>query len=209
MKSACIILTLFFWSSILSQTKKEKFYNESGLEVSKEKFRKSIDHKVNIDSYFTNDSVIVGQLHSRINYSKLTLQELKSLQSYLFEISGRQVDSEKVIVINYFPGEDRIDEGKSQAYIYQDNYMKKLIKEGNILQYWIYSSAINLEHHHRDRLIWLHDKKRIVERVFFPAYFRFGSTAVIMPDGRYYTYFGEYGPDEVFAGLNQLKKNAN
>ncbi|MGV3459196.1 MAG: hypothetical protein ACO1N9_01950 [Flavobacterium sp.] len=163
----CVLTCLLFYSGY-SQTQIEKFYDEKGIPISKAKFQNSINHAVNIDYYYGNDSIIIRRLYNRIKYDKLSDDNHKILRDYLEDISGRKSDFSKIIIINYFPGETRIEEGKSHATIYQNKYLKHIRKSGDIQQYWIYKSAENLANQHSDTLNWLHDKRGLIERAFFP-----------------------------------------
>ena len=110
------------------QNKKEYFYDENDVAINECEFACKIDYKINIDRVFTSDTAVVGRLYTRKVNGELQREAMEYLRKYLANISGRQLDTAKVIVINYFPGDKNIETGLSHAYLYNKDYTKKLNK---------------------------------------------------------------------------------
>lgn len=206
------LLLLFLFTTLIcqGQTKKELFFDIDSIPITKSEFLKRTDHTINVGGKTEDNNVILNKLFIRKKIDSLSLGKYSQLKNYLNLTPSKNADlNDKIIVINYYSGLDKIThgEGKSQWNIYYKSYPKKLNKMGNIAQFWIYKYDDNLEHHHADRINWLYDKSGLIEKTFFPYHFNSGSCVVILPNGKYYSYFGEYGPDEVYAGIEELKKN--
>ncbi|PZR19643.1 MAG: hypothetical protein DI539_13390 [Flavobacterium psychrophilum] len=203
------LLFYFFFvaTTCNAQSKKELYFDTDSTAITKNEFIKRTDHAINVGGSVEKNGVVINKLFIRKKIDTLVPEKYIQLRKYL-NMSGSNFDNQ-IIVINYYSGLDTVlpNEGRSQWNLYNKNYAKKLKKMGNISQFWIYKYDKNLSHHHADEINWHHDKSGLIEKTFFPYHFNFGSCAVILPNGKYYTYFGEYGYDEVFAGIDELKKN--
>lgn len=201
------ILFLFFTSSIVSaQVKKEYFLDENSKHISKGEFYRRVNHEYNLDVVIKNDSIIINKLFQRKITDNLSNEKLTDLRNYLAEISGTAIDKNKTIIINYYSGLDGKEPAgsKSTWNIYYKKYTKTLQKLDNVQQFWVYKYDENLEHHHKDRINWLFDKSGLIEKTFFPYHFNVGSFTIISPNGKYQSYYGEYGYNHVFESLKEL-----
>lgn len=203
------LLLLLSTTTLFAQKKTELFYDGNNNAVSKKEFEAAKDYKVAIDYTTENDTAIVTRLTARQNFGKINNDELKNLQRYLSEISNRPADSAKIIVINYYTGTsaDKKEKGKNavSGNLADKDYLTLLNKQGNVQQYYIYNYK-KLEQHANGNVKLFHDTRDIIKNSFFPNYFRYGSLAIIMPDGNYFTYLGEHSKYLVWDSLAQLKK---
>ncbi len=198
------LCSLFICLTTNAQDKKEYFYDENDVAISEVEFASKIDYKINIDRVFTSDTAVIARLYTRKTSGELQPEAMEYLKKYLATISGRELDTAKVIVINYFPGEENTETELSHAYLYNKDYTKKLNKITPNEQFWIYKSDKNLEHHHGKRLNWKYDKIHYIENTFFPAHFNFGSYVVIHPNGKFIKYYGEYGKNNVWETAKEI-----
>jgi len=194
--------------------KKEYFFDEDWKSISRDEFVKRTDYKINLPRVIESDTAVVGKLVLRNVYGTLTPENQIVLRDYLSEISGIVSDTSKIIIVNYYAGiTDKHDLSfrKSKWNIYDKDYLKKLNEiGGSVHHYWIYNSDKDLVHHHSDRLKWIEDKSKLLQNLFFEFPFSYGSFAIIMPNGNYYVYHGEYGKQKVWESLTELlQKNAN
>lgn len=204
-----LLLFLLITSFCNGQSKKELFFDIDSTSITKTEFLKKTDHTINIGGKTENDNTIINKLFLRKKIAALSPEKYSLLKNYLrLPLSDTAEPNNKIIVINYYSGLDHANEteGKSHWNIYHRSYPKKLNKMGDIAQYWIYKYDKNLDHHHADEINWLYDKSALIEKIFFPYHFNSGSFAVILPNGQYYTYFGEYGSDQVFSAIEEMKK---
>ncbi|MFD2603584.1 hypothetical protein [Flavobacterium suzhouense] len=203
------LLFYFFFAIITcnAQSKEELYFDIDSTAITKSEFLKRTDHTINVRGSVEKNGVTINKLFIRKKIDTLSSEKYIQLRKYL-NLSASDFNHQ-IIVINYYSGLDTVlpNEGKYQWNIYSKSYPKKLKKMGNISQFWIYKYDDNLNYHHANEINWYHDKSGFIEKTFFPYHFNSGNCAVILPNGKYYTYFGEYGPDEVYAGINELKKN--
>ena len=203
-----LITLILIASGCWGQNKKELFFDEDSTAITKTEFIRRTDHTTNIGGVKENDNAIINKLFRREKIAVLSPEKYANLKKYVgLTTSDNAEPDNKIIVINYYSGLDSIlpGEGKSTWNIYDRSYPKKLKKMGNIAQFWVYKYDTNLKHHHADEINWLYDKSALIEKTFFPYHFNSGSFAVILPTGKYYTYFGEYGTDEVYNALEEMK----
>lgn len=198
------LCSLFICLTTNAQNKKEYFYDENDVAINECEFACKIDYKINIDRVFTSDTAIVGRLYIRKVYDELQPEAMEYLRKYLATISGKELDTAKVIVINYFPGDKEIAEGLSKGHIYDKNYTRKLNKITPNEQFWIYKSDKNLKYNHGKRLNWIYDKTHYIENTFFPVFFNSGSYVIIHPNGKFIKYYGEYGKYDVWDTAEEI-----
>lgn len=186
------------------QNKKELFFDEDSISITKTEFIRNTDHTTNIGSKIDDGNTIINKLYLREKIAVLSHEKYSNLKNYIQLAAA----DNKIIVINYYSGLDTItpNKGKSTWNIYYPGYLKKLKRMGNIAQFWFYKYDKNLKYHHADQINWLYDKSAFIEKTFFPYHFNSGSFAVILPNGKYYTYFGEYGSEEVCKAIEKMKK---
>lgn len=202
-----LLLSLLFATAISNgQSKKELFFDIDSIPITKNEFLKRTDHTVNIGGTTEKNGIIINKLFLRKQFGTLSSDQYKKLKNYLRQTSSEP--SNNIIVLNYYSGLDTVNPNEKSSWnIYYKSYSKKLNKMGDITQYWIYKYDENLSYHHADEINWQRDTSGLIEQTFFSFHFNAGSCAVILPNGNYYTYFGEYGPDEVYTGIEELKKN--
>lgn len=202
-----LLLSLLFITAICNgQAKKELFFDVDSIPITKGEFLKRTDHTVNVGGTIEKNGILINKLFIRKKIDTLSSEQYDKLKNYLKNASSDV--SKNIIVINYYSGLDKVNPNEKSSWnIYNKSYLKKLNKTGNITPYWIYKHDENLSYHHADAINWLRDTSGFIEKTFFPFHFNLGSCVIILPNGNYYTYFGEYGPDEVYAGIEELKKN--
>ncbi|RYE46162.1 MAG: hypothetical protein EOP48_21920 [Sphingobacteriales bacterium] len=207
------ILSLFLltiWAGYSQDNKGQYFFDENWKPVTFEQFESKIDHRVNIAVYTQNDTAVIAKITIRTERGILEQSVLEKIQHNLEAISGRQIDKNKIIIINYYPGLDNYyPAGISKWGIYDKDYIKKVNKIAEVEQFWIYKHDKNLRYHHGKRLNWLHDKDAMIEKTFFPNHYNYGSFAIIDTDGSYYLFFGEYGKTQVWEELENIVQKKN
>lgn len=202
MKKILFYIFLFSSFNFFSQNKPFKYYNENGKELTKKEFSKAINYSENLDLYLENDSLQFGVLMQRENSGKLNQFTLKKIQSYLHELSKKDIDSTKNIVINYLtalPNHNENTNPRSTWNVLEKDYLKKLSKISKIQQFWINSPrANNLKYYYSKRINWLEDKEDLFKKIFFPYEVKYGNFILIKPDGRFYYYLGEHSKYQIW-----------
>lgn len=200
------LLILVVTSIAYSQIKKEYYLDENWKVISKQEFLKNIDHAKNIDYYTENDTAIFGKIIVRENFGKIDDAILIKVRQFLENESGLKTDPAKKIVINFYHGNDEEIPApeRSRGNRYDRDYLKKLNKITPVNQFWVYKDTTNLRYNHGKKLQWHHDKDLLIEKTFFPYYFKYGSFVIIDSEGNYYSFFGEYGKTTVWEGMKKF-----
>ncbi|WOD45155.1 hypothetical protein [Hwangdonia lutea] len=206
-----LFISVFFISIIgYSQKKLVKYYNEKGVEVSKSKFKKSINYKVNLDTYFENDTTKNYILIPRSVVGKLNPKEFIALKNHLNKISRFELDTTKFIVINYLssiPNKSKNTKPNPYWNAFGKEYLRKIDRIDNIQQYSIYNPENNhLKYFHKKRFNWLADEHDFIKNMFFPYDVMYGNFLIIRPSGVFVYYLGEHSEYQI---LETTKKFLN
>lgn len=201
---------ILFTCLTFGQKKSIVFYDESGEEISKQKFFETKDYSKNLDIHFENDTTKIALLVTRQNFGQLDKSTFENLKSYLTKLTAKQIDSSQNIVINYltpFPKKVKNTTTKSGWNVLHRNYLKKLHKIANINQFWINSPKCdNLEYNHSKKINWIADKENLFKKLFFPYDVRFGNYILIKPDGKFYYYLGEHSKYNIWENAEKYFK---
>ena len=200
MKKCLTIIFLLVNYFSFSQEFKKKYLDINKNEITEKQFCKQKNYKVNHPVFIQYDSLKIGMLVRRKNIGKLDKIELNQLRQYLSRLSNGKINSYKAIVLNYLSSTPITPYfgKKSHWTIFKKDYLKNLNKIPNVQQIWINNpDNQNLEYFHNDRIKWIEDSNRIIEKLFFPFEFEFGSFVVINSNGNYISYYAEYGKKEV------------
>ncbi|WP_299157076.1 hypothetical protein [uncultured Christiangramia sp.] len=204
------ILFMLFTSLNFGQEKSIVFYNENGEKISKQKFIKTKDYGKNLDLYFENDTTQIGLLITRQKFGQLDKNTFEYLKSYLSELTDKPIDSTQNIVINYltaYPKKDENKKSRSGWNVLNRDYLKKLHKIGNIIQFWIHSAECdNLEYHHQKSINWEEDEDNLLKKLFFPYEVRYGNYILIKPDGKFYYFLGEHSKYHIWENAEKFFK---
>ncbi|WP_323789866.1 hypothetical protein [Psychroserpens sp.] len=202
MKIINFIVILLISIKVFGQTKPIIFYNENSEQITKQKFLDTKDYKKNLDLYFENDTTQIGILITRQKFGQLDKKTFNILKSYLNELSGKQIDSTKNLVINYltaFPKKSENTKYRSTWNVLDKDFLKNLHKIVDINQFWINSpESDNLKYYHQNKINWISDKDNLFKKLFFPYEVRYGNYILIKPDGKFYYYLGEHSKYEIW-----------
>lgn len=155
------------------------------------------------------DSTYLNVIFKRKISNKLSKEILNDLKEYLQNITGIKIDENSIILINYLSKNPKIKDtvNTTKWNIFDRDYLKKIKKENNIFQVWInHPDQKNLRYYQGNRINWIVDKTKFIENLFFPYDFLYGSFAVVNFDGRYISFYGEYGKKKVMELLDELKQ---
>ena len=201
-----IIGILFFSCSATKNGKnKTKYFDENNVEISKSKFNQI--RATNKLLEIPGDS---------INHKKLTLREKrgkindrKSLELLLERAGNLELDSNKPIVIIYYPGKDPCNSTGSVLKESRRNWFGQL--EDGINQIaqtkpiYIYKDNAGLKKYD-GVLTWHKDPEGIIERLFFEYHYPCSSFVVISKNGDYISYFGEFGKEYIWEATQIMNK---
>lgn len=186
-----------------SQVQKKIFYDENLEEISESNFYKQKNVQKNLGLQFENDTLKTSLLVIRKNYGQLNDSVYKNLKKSLS--SDKELNSE-LIVIAYYPGKDRCNGTKERSTwnIFDNDYLKKLNKISSYNHFWIYKDDENLKNYHPKQVKWENDKNQLVENLFFKLHYPCFSTVIIDKNGKYISYFGEFGKSTIWELSKEL-----
>lgn len=199
------LLLIFSVNLTFSQVKKKIFYDENREEITKESFYKQKDYAENLDLYFENDTIITSLLVKRKNNGKLNDSVFKDLKKNL-SLDPKIIN--EIIVIVYYPGKDNCNgmERNSTWNIFDNDYLKKLSKISKYKHFWIYKNEENLNYYHPKQVKWEKDINQFTEKTFFEYHYPCFSAVIIDENGKYISYFGEFGKSTIWELSTELLK---
>ena len=122
---------------------------------------------------------------------------------------NQKLDSNKPIVIVYYPGKDRCNSSGLATTESRKIWYKQL--EDGIYEIaqtkpiYIYKDNDGLKKY--DGVMnWHKDPEGTIERMFFEYHYPCSSFVVISKDGNYISYFGEFGKDYVWEATQLMNK---
>jgi len=206
-----ILLTLIFGILIYSCTStkignhKTKYFDENNMEISRSKFNR-----------IRSTSKLLNIPGDSVNHKKLTLREKSGkitnraiLESLLEKETNQELDSNKPIVIVYYPGKDPCNSSgtatKESRKIWFWQLENGINQVAKIKPIYIYKDNDGLEKYD-GVLTWYKDPEGTIERQFFEYHYPCSSFVVISKDGNYISYFGEFGKETVWEATQLMNK---
>lgn len=208
-KKVILFFFLIQTLNINAQSTKQEFYDTNGNKISKEEFLKLENHKINLAIGLDYDTLQVFKLVNRINLDILDTLTLEKLKKHLELNYEQKITKDDYIVINYITANPILKKEKELSLwtILQPNYIKKLHNKIKCKQFWIYDELqTDLDSYQYPHINWLKEKDNFIKNLFYPFQFSLGNCTIIAPNGNFYSYYGEYGPEKVFKGIEILKK---
>jgi len=186
-----------------SQVKNKIFYNENLEEITESSFHKQKNFEKNLDIYFENDTIMISFLIKRKNHGKLDDSNFKKLKKNL---SPDKELINKITVIVYYPGKDDCNETERNSTwsIFDKDYLKKLNKICDYNHFWVYKDDENLKYYHPKEVKWEKDNNQFIEKTFFEFHYPCFSAVIIDENGKFISYFGEFGKSKIWELTTEL-----
>ncbi len=192
-------------SSTKIQNDKSKYFDENNIEISKSTFNR-------ISS--TNKLLEIPGDSS--NHKKLTLREKRGritnrplLESRLEKEINQKLDSSKPIVIVYYPGKDYCNSTGTTNQEWIKNWYGQLEDGLNqvaqVKPIYIYKDDGGLKKYN-GILTWHKDPEGTIEKLFFKYHYPCSSFVVISKEGKYISYFGEFGKEYLWRATRIMNK---
>ncbi len=198
-------ILIYSCSSTKIGNEKTKYFDENNVETSKSKFNQNLSTNKLLE--IQGDSV---------NHKKLVLREKRgqinnreALESMLKKAINQELDSNKPIVIIYYPGKDPCNSsGTTDKERIQNWYAQLedgLFQVAQVKPIYIYKENDGLNKY--DGILeWKKDPEGIVERLFFEHHYPCSSFVTISKNGDYICYFGEFGKEYVWEATQIMNK---
>ena len=112
----------------------------------------------------------------------------------------------KITVIVYYPGKDDCNETEinSTWSIFDKDYLKKLNKICDYNHFWVYKDDENLKYYHPEEVKWEKDNNQFIEKTFFEFHYPCFSAVIIDENGKFISYFGEFGKSTIWELTTEL-----
>jgi len=182
-----------------------RYFDENNVEITKAKFNKIRSTNKLLD--IPGDSANQKKLTLREKRGKITNRAL--VESLLEKEINRDIDSNKPIVIVYYPGNDPCNSSNSATkesrkiwFEHLEDGVSQIAKTKPI---YIYKEKGGLEKYD-GILTWHKDPEGTIEKLFFEYHYPCHSFVVISKDGNYISYFGEFMKEYVWEAT-QLMSN--
>lgn len=195
MKNNYLYALLFFSITLFGQTaKKEYLIDENDKPVTGTDFKNKIKdpHKYHYTITET-DSTLTGRLVPTEEYGifseKARLEILKELE----ELSGRKINTDAVLVINfYFKEPVRNQRPCIDNYTTDGAYKRFFKRHDEYAQFFITEKGFDY-----GKKVVFEDKNEVIRNTVFKYIFHCGNYIIIKPNGHYLRRVGEYRQDEI------------
>lgn len=182
-----------------------RYFDENNVEISKSKFNRIRSTNKLLD--IPGDS---------INHKKLTLREKRgkindreSLELLLEKATSMELDSNKPIVIIYYPGKDPCNSSGIYVKEWMVNKYRQFEEDLNqiaeVKPIYIFKDNNGLQKYN-GIISWNKDPEATIEKLFFRYHYPCMSFVVISKDGNYITRFGEFGHPLVLKALKEMNR---
>lgn len=201
MKKAFII---FLIGILFSSCSSSKFFDENNKEIDRSKFNEQLSTYKYLE--IPGDSVNHKKLIKREARGKINNRE--ELQTLLENATHRKINSEKPIVVIYYPRKDKCNTtglNVDESLIRSSNrrLKSKLYQIAEIEPIYIYKNNKGLKKHGRV-FKWVKDPEGIFEKTFFKHYYPCSSYVVISKNGEYISYLGEFAKEQVWESTEEI-----
>lgn len=195
MKLQAIFLLLLFSNCLFSQQnlKKETYFDENGNRIGATGFKiKYENYKVYAPSIVSEtDSTITQKIVFREVYD--TLQSRETVVKVLKQLTGKTINANQNIVINFFFKEPVQNQAPSiDYYASVKKYQKYFEKHTSSIQFFM--TEKNYDTGKTNVTI---DDKGAIRNLLFKDNIEGGNYIIIKPNGHYYKRVGEYRQDEI------------
>lgn len=155
----------------------------------------------------TGDSLHHKKLISREKYGKVNNR--KRLVLNLEDATNLKLDTEKPIVIIFYPGKDACNTNGTADKLWLEKWYKKLeeglLQVADVKPLYIYKNKEGLEKYN-GVVKWYKDPESIIEKLFFEHHYPCKSFVVISKEGNYISYLGEFVQNQVWEAAEIMNK---
>ncbi|RZL46758.1 MAG: hypothetical protein EOP00_14005 [Pedobacter sp.] len=184
------------------ENKTIRYFNTKNKEITEKKFKeiRSTNKVLDIIGDSTNHRKLIERDETgNIDRNKLV--------SALENAINKKIDSNSIIVILYYPGQDPCNSSgnppqNEDFYTERENEIKRLAKATILYVYKDFKGLERFKNHKK----YIQDPENIVEKLFFKHHYPCHSFAVISKTGAYRSYFGEYPTSFLLEDVKSLNK---
>jgi hypothetical protein len=192
-----LFLALLNYTFAFSQEKrpKEYFIDQNKNTIDSKTFQEKLKDKKYWYKTFEKDTARITKLVQKEEYGRFSDEIKKLIFKELENISGKVINSEETVILNFFIKPESNPNGSCIDYYTSDvqfqNYVSKK-KKKKISQFFIVQESYSYD---KNRVI--NDSNGSIEKLSFEDALGCGNYIIIKPSGEYYRKLGEYRQDKI------------
>ena len=187
-----------------SVEKPSYFYAHKGESITQKEFADKATSFGYDYKYKEVDTAFVGHLILKREKGTLTDKELKEVRKYLKKLTGKTINKQSTVVINYFVAPKNGDKSCAQSYINDSDFAKRLQQLDLTEQFFIAEKGYDLNKSHVYQ-----ESSNFLKRFLFENARTCGNYMILRPDGSFYSKYGEYEQDKIISLIDVTWDPAN
>lgn len=199
MKNILLLIIALFIFKIKAQVKKEIFVNEDFKSISKKQFHEKLINRYYYFYKIENDSVTTFVKVPTSKFGRISNKKYEKVIASLSNYTNRKIDTNKYIIINYFPSLDScMGKRKWSRYflVKTKKYLRKIKKRKDIQQIFIFKDNSAIKNFGKYFNYYI-DSEQTIEKELFKFHYPCFSYIIIKPNKTFYTKRGEYNISEI------------
>jgi hypothetical protein len=192
-----IIGIIFVCTTSFAQSTTDKssyYYSSKGEEISKEEFAQKAMSFGYDNKYREMDTAFVGRLILKREKGILNAKQLKEVRTYLKKLTGKSVNTQSTIIINYFVAPKDGDKTCAESYVNDSDYAKRLQQLDLTEQFFIAEKKYQL-----NKKNVYQESADFLKKFLFENARTCGNYMILKPDGSFYSKYGEYEQDKIIS----------
>ena len=135
-------------------------------------------------------------------------EDYETLKEHLNNISDKEIDFAKKVIINFIDNDPRIYRKNYQVPwdIFDGNIDVDLTKFSQPNHFWIINERVkDFYYYHGNKINWIVDKGDLIRNLFFKYDGLNGGFVIIKPNGDYFLKIGEYRKSDILKTHKEFK----
>ena len=206
-----ILFSIFGFSQ--SNIDQKHFYLDENEKLISQKVYLEKNYHNNNQTFLGLSYLIDGAIYHKLFYRKisgtLNEEEFNEVKKILGK-DAKENSSTDFFIVEYLEEDyfSHINDDNFRGYVYQKNFAKKVEKKKNAELIYLscpelFEKAKKLDTNFRK---YFEDSNNSFKEKFYPDGVLLMNLTIIRKDGKYITFLGEHGPDEVFDYLKELEE---
>lgn len=208
-KTLFIFFCLFHvFLSAQNDYKNVYYYSEDGKKMTQQEFFK-LNEKYDeyISRSYAENSNLYKILIKRRTEGTLSVEDYNKLKSNFPSVFSD--NNKKFTIIEYITANppNLFKGNKINGYVYENRFINNIHKMPDVSLHFIsdqknFPQALKVNNR---KCQIIKDEKDIVKNIFYTFEMLYHNVTIIREDGKYISWYGEHGPNEVYKILNELK----
>ena len=206
MKNIILICFLLLSKGLFAQSDSTVYLDNNDNPITKDDFLKASQKA---ELVVKNDSLDIFKIISQRSVTGQISNFEEIFSAITTTYPELVLDKSKPLVIQFYPGKDTCNSTGSASRSFSKKWYsdleKNIYKIAETKPIYIYRKEDGLEKY--DGIItWHKDPKNIIEKNFFKFHYPCSSYVIIMPNGKFISYYGEFSNESVWEDLKKIMK---